>query len=128
MKLKTMQLTDLKDKIMTELQALENAVKSVGLNGLQVHEYMQTDKRKTTKLYFLTHFGSTISPRLDYKNMNHFILGFINAQVIKDKMPPCKTYGEYLHKASQKFNISVDLCRLFFGTYTIEQWDNILTR
>ena len=76
MKLKTMQLTDLKDKIMTELQALENAVKSVGLNGLQVHEYMQTDKRKTTKLYFLTHLGSAISPRLDYENMNHFILGF----------------------------------------------------
>ena len=60
---------------MTELQALENAVKSVELNGLQVHEYAQTDKRKTIKLYFLNHFGSTISPRLDYENMNHFILG-----------------------------------------------------
>lgn len=60
---------------MTEISALENAVRSVGINGLAVHEKYQEDKRKTAKMYFLTYNGTSISPVLDYENMNHFILG-----------------------------------------------------
>jgi len=60
---------------MTELNALENAVISAKLEGLKVYEKQTTDKRKTIKHYFLNYYGNTISPNLDYDNMNHFIMG-----------------------------------------------------
>jgi len=61
---------------MQEIEALQNAVNSVKLTGLTIHERLTDDKRKTTKKYFLNIVGyGTISPTLDYKNMNHFILG-----------------------------------------------------
>ena len=60
---------------MTELNALENAVISAKLEGLKVCVRQTTDKRKTIKHYFLNYYGNTISPNLDYDNMNHFILG-----------------------------------------------------
>lgn len=60
---------------MTELNALENAVISAKLEGLKVYARPYEDKRKTIKHYFLNYYGNTISPNLDYENMNHFILG-----------------------------------------------------
>ena len=60
---------------MTELNALENAVISAKLEGLQVYVRQTEDKRKTIKHYFLNYHGATISPNLDYDNMNHFIMG-----------------------------------------------------
>jgi hypothetical protein len=65
---------------MSNLLALHNAANSVGLIGLKVHEKFNEDKRRSIKKYFLTHCGMTISPVLNYDNMNHFILGFSKAK------------------------------------------------
>lgn len=59
---------------MTELTALQNAADNIGAT---VHEKYQEDKRKTLKKYFLTTDGTSISPVLDYEQLNCFILGCI---------------------------------------------------
>ena len=73
---------------MTELQALQNAVSN--FPGLQIHEKYFEDKRKTTKKYFLHNHitGETISPVLDYENINHFILGVSKAKKMFNAYPP----------------------------------------
>ena len=63
--------------ITTEIEALENAVNYLKLDGLAVIEYHQEDKRKTNKKYFLSLNGTVHSPVLGYEQMNHFILGMI---------------------------------------------------
>ena len=60
----------------TELQSLQNHVKSINLEGLEIREWNQQDKRKSIKKYFAIMSGITISPTLDYEQMNHFLLGF----------------------------------------------------
>ena len=64
---------------MTELEALQNACD----NGISVREYFTQDKRKTIKMYYATLNGTSISPVLDYENLNHFILGFNKAVKLK---------------------------------------------
>lgn len=66
---------------MEEIQALQNAVDSVKLPGLQVHAKIFEDKRKSKK-YFLQYGNRTLSPVLDYSNLTHFILGIIRAKEI----------------------------------------------
>lgn len=66
---------------MTELEALTNAANSYSIH-LRVFEAYQQDKRKNTKKYFLQYGNLTISPTLDFENMNHFILGFNKAMNI----------------------------------------------
>lgn len=62
---------------MTEHEALQNAANGIGLT---VHEKHTQDKRKTVGRHFLTdQNGTTISPILDYEQMNHFILGWSKA-------------------------------------------------
>jgi hypothetical protein len=61
------------------LESLTNAANSNKIAPLTVHECLQNDKRKTVKRYFLNAFGKSVSPELNYENMNHFILGFNNA-------------------------------------------------
>ena len=61
---------------MTEHEALQNAANDL---ELFVHEKHTQDKRKTVKMFFLTQNGTTVSPTLDYENMNHFILGWRNS-------------------------------------------------
>jgi len=68
---------------MTELNALENAVISAKLEGLKVHIRQTEDRRKTIKHYFLNFHGATISPNLDYENMNHFIMGLSRGLKLK---------------------------------------------
>lgn len=60
---------------MTEIEALKNAANDL---ELFVHEKFTQDKRKTVKTYFLTQNGTTVSPVLDYENMNCFLLGWRN--------------------------------------------------
>lgn len=66
-------------KTISEFEALQNAVKYLQLSkfNLSLHVKEFEDKRKTTKLFFLQNdkTGESISPVLDYENMNHFILG-----------------------------------------------------
>lgn len=66
---------------MTELESLQNAAQNIGM-GFNIHEYQNSDKRKTVKLYYLQFDGITSSPCLDYDNMNHFLLGFLKAKKI----------------------------------------------
>ena len=61
---------------MTELEALTNATTGT---GLQVYEYMEHDKRRTIKKYFVNMGTQTVSPKLDYDQMNAFLLGWHKA-------------------------------------------------
>jgi hypothetical protein len=61
---------------MTELQALQNAANCIGLT---IHEKHPEDKRKTVKKYFAQRGIETVSPVLDYENLNHFLFGWIMA-------------------------------------------------
>lgn len=67
----------------TEFQALENLTNTIGLSGLQIVEKQQSDKRHTTKKFFLCLNYLNISPVLDYEQMNHFILGFKKCYELK---------------------------------------------
>ena len=61
----------------TELEALQNAA---SVCGLQIHEKTQDDKRRTVRRYFAQQGHGTVSPVLDYEQMNHFLLGWIRCQ------------------------------------------------
>lgn len=65
--------------MITEIEALQNHVNSINFLGLFIYEKLQDDKRRTTKKYFLQIGKESISPVLDYENMNHFLLGFKKA-------------------------------------------------
>lgn len=57
----------------SELEALQNAATGCGLT---VYEKPAYDKRKTIKKYFANLGNETVSPVLDYEQLNHFILGW----------------------------------------------------
>ena len=61
---------------MNELEALQNAADKC---GLVVHEWHHLDRRKKIKHYFATKDGISISPSLDYEQLNFFLLGYIRA-------------------------------------------------
>lgn len=63
-----------------QLNALNNAVVSMNLEGLEVRQHIQHDNRKKIGKFFLILNGTSISPTLNYDNMNHFILGMIKMQ------------------------------------------------
>lgn len=70
----------------TELQALQNAANATNIEGIKVHEYLMDDKRKTIKKYFVNvPNNGTISPKLDYEQMNHFLIGMIKAIKLTSK-------------------------------------------
>ena len=56
-------------------EALENALNWFGLKNVILHEKQYSDKRKKVSKFFLQQGAETISPVLDYNEMNHFILG-----------------------------------------------------
>ena len=49
-----------------QLNALNNAVVSMNLKGLEVRQYIQHDNRKETGKFFLILNGTSISPILNY--------------------------------------------------------------
>ena len=63
-----------------QLNALNNAVVSMNLKGLEVRQYIQHDNRKKTGKFFLILNGTSISPILNYNEMNPFILGMSTMQ------------------------------------------------
>jgi hypothetical protein len=69
---------------MTELEALQNAAKDLGLT---IYEHNTTDKRRTVKKYFAAEEigNAKTSPVLDYDQLNHFLLGYRSA--LKNMMP-----------------------------------------
>ena len=58
---------------LTELQALQNSADDLGLT---VHQKYINDKRKTIGLYYANKGKETVSPVLDYDQLNHFLLGW----------------------------------------------------
>ena len=61
--------------VLQQRQALQNALNSFGLKNVILHEKQYSDKRKKVSKFFLQDGAETISPVLDYNEMNHFILG-----------------------------------------------------
>ena len=56
-------------------EALENALNWFGLTNLTIYPKISEDKRLKTPKFFLNNGFQTISPVLDYENMNYFIMG-----------------------------------------------------
>jgi hypothetical protein len=61
---------------MIEIQALQNFGDNL---NIKIQEYNNMDKRKTIKKYIALINGMSISPQLDYEQMNHFLLGYSRA-------------------------------------------------
>jgi hypothetical protein len=61
----------------TEIQSLQNAADDL---GLIIHEKLTQDKRKTVKKYFAQNGKETVSPVLDYEQLNHFLVGWRKAK------------------------------------------------
>ena len=64
----------------TQLEALNNALSYFGLKNIILHEKQYSDKRKKVSKFFLQDGAKIISPVLDYKEMNYFILGMATMQ------------------------------------------------
>lgn len=59
-----------------ERQSLQNAANDL---GLIIFYKVQDDRRKKVNRYFANRGKETVSPVLNYENMNHFLLGWRNA-------------------------------------------------
>ena len=66
----------------TQSEALNNALSYFGFKNVILHEKQYSDKRKKVSKFFLQNGSETISPVLDYNEMNHFILGMGTMQKI----------------------------------------------
>ena len=62
------------------IEALNNALQYFGFKNIILHEKQYSDKRKKVSKFFLQNGAETISPVLDYNEMNHFILGMATMQ------------------------------------------------
>ena len=59
----------------TQLDALNNSLSYFGFKNINLYEKQYSDKRKKVSKFFLQQGAKTISPVLNYNEMNHFILG-----------------------------------------------------
>ena len=69
-------------KTQQQLEALENALNSFGLTNLTIYRKISEDKREKTPKFFLNYGFKTISPILDFENMNCFIMGMGASKII----------------------------------------------
>ena len=76
-------------KQISELEALQNAANEIGLT---VYEKFTQDKRQTVKRYFAQRGKETVSPVLDYEQLNHFLLGWIKATLKANYSTPKKRF------------------------------------
>ena len=58
-----------------QMEALNNALSYFGLKNIILHEKQYSDMRKKVSKFFLQDGAKTISPVLNYNEMNNFILG-----------------------------------------------------
>ena len=63
-----------------QLEALNNALNYFGFKNINLHEKQYNDKRKRVSKFFLQQGAKTISPVLNYNEMNCFILGMSTMQ------------------------------------------------
>ena len=68
-----------------QMEALENALNSFGLTNLTIYPKISEDKRLKTPKFFLNNGFQTISPVLDYENMNYFIMGMGESKKLTNK-------------------------------------------
>ena len=68
-----------------QLEALNNALDYFGFKNINLHEKQYSDKRKKVSKFFLQQGAETISPVLNYTEMNCFILGMSTMQKIQVK-------------------------------------------
>ena len=66
-----------------QMEALQNALNSFGLENLTVYHKISEDKRAKTPKFFLNNGFQTISPILTYQEMNIFIMGMGASKRIK---------------------------------------------
>ena len=59
----------------TQLDALNNSLSYFGFKNINLYEKQYSDKRKKVSKFFLQQGSKTISPVLNYNEMNNFILG-----------------------------------------------------
>ena len=64
----------------TQLDALNNSLSYFGFKNINLHEKQYSDKRKKVSKFFLQQGAKTISPVLNYNEMNNFILGMRTMQ------------------------------------------------
>ena len=62
-------------KAQQQREALQNALNSFGLTNLTLYPKISVDKREKKPKFFLNFGVQTISPVLDFENMNCFIMG-----------------------------------------------------
>ena len=65
--------------MITEQEALQNAANCLNLSATVRQKYFD-DKRKKTAKYYLQIGKETVSPALDYEQLNYFILGMIKCK------------------------------------------------
>lgn len=63
-------------KPITEIEALQNAANDL---GIEIRTKYQEDRRRSINKYFAMYKGNSVSPVLDYDQMNYFLLGWRNA-------------------------------------------------
>jgi len=69
-------------KSLVKLQALQMMANSAN-SGITVHLIPNYDDKRRTVPKFCANIGNvTISPTLDYSNLNHFLLGYSSAAKI----------------------------------------------
>lgn len=66
-------------------EALENHLRAVNVKSLKIHQKQVCDKRKTVHKFFIQNGKHTISPALNYNDMNHFLLGMTRAKQLLNK-------------------------------------------
>jgi hypothetical protein len=111
-----------------QLESLQNMANNI---GAKVHFKYETDKRKKVNMFHVTIDEISLGPIMDYKTCNHFLLGacLVNGYLNKKQystLPSCQMYAEYLKAAQNKFNITNEEARSKYGSYTINQWNQLL--
>lgn len=77
-KLETMKAQD-------QMQALQNALSYNEFKTVKVYQHTPQDKRRTRTKFFLQTGKHTISPALEYNELNLFILGMSRAKQLISK-------------------------------------------
>lgn len=63
-------------KAIHEMEALQNFGDSL---NLKIHQKFTQDKRKTVNKYFACRNGVSVSPELEYDQLNCFMIGWKNS-------------------------------------------------
>ena len=71
-------------KTEAQKEALENHLRCIDNKNLKLYQYIANDQRKTIPKFYIQNGNHTISPALNYNDMNHFILGMSRSKQLKN--------------------------------------------